>query len=96
VERRLAFTGATVKHSITNMCLLFALIASGCGEVAIGPHLVSPDIRLDERTVPLPFVLAFHNSGDETATIKSVSVGVIQKTLISRRHTQRVRLQGGI
>nr|MBA3485195.1 hypothetical protein [Pirellulales bacterium] len=47
-------------------------------------HLVSPDIRLDERTVPLPFVLAFHNSGDETATIKSVSVGVNQKTLISR------------
>ncbi|MBA3481389.1 MAG: hypothetical protein H0T51_06195 [Pirellulales bacterium] len=73
-----------MRHTSTNIFLLFALIAGGCGEVAIAPYLARPDIRLDERTVPLPFVLAFHNSGDETAMIKSVSVGVLQKTLISR------------
>jgi hypothetical protein len=66
------------------MCLLFALIAGGCGDAAIGPQLVSPDIRLDERTVPLPFVIALHNSGDDAATIKGVSVEILQKTLISR------------
>jgi hypothetical protein len=46
--------------------------------------LARPDIRLDERTVPLPFVLAFHNTGDEAATIKRVEVVVLQKSLISR------------
>jgi hypothetical protein len=67
-----------------DMFVLFTLFAGGGGDVALGPHLVTPDIRLDERTVPLPFVLAFHNSGDEAATIKGVSAGVIGKTLISR------------
>ena len=68
--------------TITRIILLTA-IASGCGG-SVGPQLEYRDIRLDERTVPLPFILAFHNSGDETATVRGVSVGVLQKTLISR------------
>jgi hypothetical protein len=64
--------------------LLFVVTVVGCGGSTIGPMLARPDIRLDERTVPLPFVLPFHNAGDEVATLKSVSVRVLKKTLISR------------
>jgi hypothetical protein len=60
------------------------LLATGCGGPSLGPQLEYRDIRLDEQTAPLPFVIALHNSGYEAADIENVSVQVLQKTLISR------------
>jgi hypothetical protein len=77
-ERRLV----NMKLIYASVCLIGIL--TGCSETLCPPLLGRPDIRLDERTVPLPIVLAFHNSGDEAATMKGISVGILQKTLISR------------
>jgi hypothetical protein len=60
------------------------LLAAGCGGPSRGPQFEYQDIRLDEQTSPLPFVIGLHNSGDEAANIEYVSVQVLQKTLISR------------
>jgi hypothetical protein len=39
------------------------LLLAGCGGPD-GGGLVTIDLRLDESTVPLPFVVALHNDGD--------------------------------
>jgi hypothetical protein len=36
--------------------------------------LAVTDLRLDEAAVPLPFVVAIHNDGDEPVEIQGVSV----------------------
>lgn len=57
---------------------------AGCGGSPASPHLSHLETRLDETKVPLPFVLALRNSGDDAASISDVTVKVLHKTLISR------------
>jgi hypothetical protein len=63
--------------------LAIFLLLAGCAS-RDGAGVVITDLRLDEQTVPLPFVVALHNDGDEPAEIQGVSVNVTGKTLISR------------
>jgi hypothetical protein len=59
------------------------LLLLGCGS-AKKAGLTVTDLRLDENTVLLPFVVALHKDSDEPIEILGVSVNVTNKTLISR------------
>jgi hypothetical protein len=64
-------------------CVLVTVLA-GCGGAESPTSLTVTDLRLDENTVPLPFVVALHNDSDDPVEIEGVSVSDTSKTLISR------------
>src|SRR5687768_11876656 len=60
------------------LCLLL-----GCSASTVDVAVIT-DLRLDEDSMPLQFVVAINNDGDSAAEIREVSVNVLGKTLISR------------
>jgi hypothetical protein len=58
-------------------------ILVGCGS-ADDAGLIFKELRLDEESVPLPFVVAVENPTDTAVEIQGVAANLISKTLISR------------
>ena len=67
--------------AVAGLALLAAL---GCRPADELGTLTVTDLRLDESTVPLPFVVALRNDSDEPVRIEGVSVNVTSKNLIFR------------